>query len=91
MAIAAIQLITVRIWALNDKMYLQTPAKNPYNIANGMTLPTPDSPIIPKIKTEHPRDANVIILMTPIVWINGPGARRPIKLQAFKMTSYAFW
>lgn len=56
-----------------------------------MTLPTPDSPIIPKIKTEHPRDANVIILMTPIVWINGPGARRPIKLQAFKMTSYAFW
>jgi len=65
----------------------QTPAIKPYRMAIRTALVTELRPIIPNMMTEADRAEATIMLTVPTEWTRNPGTRRPIKLEAFMMTS----
>lgn len=56
-------------------------------IATTITLPSLEMPIMPRIKTAQEKVTVAVILYTPTLFAKKPGARRPMKLHASRITS----
>ena len=68
-------------------MHLHAPAAYPKKMPMRTTPATFLTPIIPMMTAPHTREAEVIVMGTPIEWAMKPEDSRPTSEEKFKITS----